>query len=112
MSAPGTEASGSDALDAGATVPRLTLAVDCATSYLALALVDEAGRVAARFAADVGRGHAARLVPELEALTAAVPGWRERLARVDVPAPLRGMPIAFICTGMMAMAFLGFAGMV
>ncbi|NLW49959.1 MAG: electron transport complex subunit RsxA [Candidatus Brocadiaceae bacterium] len=39
-------------------------------------------------------------------------GVRERLARVDVPAPLRGMPIAFICTGMMAMAFLGFAGMV
>ncbi|MHC4480368.1 MAG: electron transport complex protein RnfA [Planctomycetota bacterium] len=39
-------------------------------------------------------------------------GVRERLARVDVPEPLRGMPIAFICTGLMAMAFLGFTGMV
>lgn len=39
-------------------------------------------------------------------------GVRERLARADVPAPLRGVPIAFICTGLMAMAFLGFAGMV
>jgi electron transport complex protein RnfA len=39
-------------------------------------------------------------------------GVRERLARVDVPVPLRGVPIAFICTGLMAMAFLGFAGMV
>ncbi len=39
-------------------------------------------------------------------------GVRERLAKADVPAPLRGVPIAFICTGLMAMAFLGFAGMV
>lgn len=39
-------------------------------------------------------------------------GVRERLAHVDVPEPLRGTPIAFICTGLMAMAFLGFTGMV
>ncbi len=39
-------------------------------------------------------------------------GVRERLARADVPAPLKGVPIAFICTGFMAMAFLGFTGMV
>jgi len=39
-------------------------------------------------------------------------GIRERLDRADLPAPLRGMPIAFVCTGLMAMAFLGFAGMV
>ena len=38
-------------------------------------------------------------------------GVRERLARADVPEPLKGMPIAFICTGLMAMAFLGFTGM-
>jgi len=29
-----------------------------------------------------------------------------------VPAPLRGLPIAFFCTGLMALALLGFAGMV
>ena len=39
-------------------------------------------------------------------------GVRERLARADVPAPLKGTPVAFICTGLMAMAFLGFTGMV
>jgi len=39
-------------------------------------------------------------------------GVRERLASADVPAPLRGTPIAFICTGLMALAFLGFTGMV
>ncbi len=38
-------------------------------------------------------------------------GIRERLARADVPEPLKGVPIAFVCTGLMAMAFLGFAGM-
>jgi electron transport complex protein RnfA len=38
-------------------------------------------------------------------------GVRERLALADVPEPLKGMPIAFICTGLMAMAFLGFTGM-
>jgi electron transport complex protein RnfA len=38
-------------------------------------------------------------------------GVRERLAHADVPAPLKGTPIAFICAGMMAMAFLGFTGM-
>jgi electron transport complex protein RnfA len=38
-------------------------------------------------------------------------GVRERIARVDVPRPLQGVPIAFISTGLMAMAFLGFTGM-
>lgn len=38
-------------------------------------------------------------------------GVRERLAHADVPAPLKGTPIAFICAGLMAMAFLGFTGM-
>ncbi|MFW6189881.1 MAG: electron transport complex protein RnfA [Planctomycetota bacterium] len=38
-------------------------------------------------------------------------GVRERLARADVPAPLQGVPIAFIAAGLMSMAFLGFAGM-
>jgi len=37
---------------------------------------------------------------------------RERLAHADTPEPLKGMPIAFVCTSMMAMAFLGFSGMI
>ena len=39
-------------------------------------------------------------------------GIRERLELLDIPKPLRGVPIAFICTGLMALAFLGFSGMV
>lgn len=39
-------------------------------------------------------------------------GIRERLALVNIPEPLRGVPIAFICTGLMALAFFGFSGMV
>jgi electron transport complex protein RnfA len=38
-------------------------------------------------------------------------GIRERLELLDVPKPLLGWPIAFVCTGCMALAFLGFAGM-
>lgn len=38
-------------------------------------------------------------------------GIRERIDLLDVPKPLRGVPIAFVCTGLIALAFLGFAGM-
>ncbi len=38
-------------------------------------------------------------------------GVREQLETVDVPKPLQGMPIAFICTSLMALAFMGFSGM-
>jgi len=37
-------------------------------------------------------------------------GIRERLALAPVPKPLQGMPIAFISTALMALAFGGFAG--
>ncbi len=36
---------------------------------------------------------------------------RERLALCDVPGPLKGMPISFIATGLMAIAFMGFSGL-
>ncbi|MFH0965400.1 MAG: Rnf-Nqr domain containing protein [Planctomycetota bacterium] len=39
-------------------------------------------------------------------------GIRERLDVVPVPKALRGTPIALICTGMMALAFMGFQGMI
>ena len=35
-------------------------------------------------------------------------GIRERLAESRIPKALRGLPIAFLCAGMMALAFLGF----
>ena len=39
-------------------------------------------------------------------------GIREQLELANVPRPLRGVPIAFVCTGLMAIAFMGFSGMV
>jgi electron transport complex protein RnfA len=38
-------------------------------------------------------------------------GIRERVAVSNVPKSLQGAPIAFILTGLMALAFLGFSGM-
>lgn len=37
-------------------------------------------------------------------------GIRERLDYAEVPECLRGAPLAFICAGLMALAFMGFAG--
>lgn len=39
-------------------------------------------------------------------------GLREQLSRSEVPAAFKGLPIAFITVGIMAMAFLGFSGIV
>ncbi len=39
-------------------------------------------------------------------------GIRERLEMEDVPGALRGTPIALITAGLLAMAFMGFAGLV
>lgn len=36
---------------------------------------------------------------------------RERLDAADVPAPFKGSPIALITAGLMAVAFMGFAGL-
>ena len=38
-------------------------------------------------------------------------GIRERLQFLNVPKCLQGAPLAFLCTGLMSLAFLGFAGM-
>lgn len=37
---------------------------------------------------------------------------RERLELADVPKSFQGMPIAFIVTGLIALAFLGFSGLI
>jgi electron transport complex protein RnfA len=39
-------------------------------------------------------------------------GIRERVAAADVPIPFRGSAIALITAGLMALAFMGFAGLV
>lgn len=38
-------------------------------------------------------------------------GIRERLETADIPEQLKGLPITFITAGLLALAFLGFAGM-
>ncbi len=39
-------------------------------------------------------------------------GLRQKMTYSDIPAPFRGVAITMIITGVMAMAFMGFAGMV
>ena len=39
-------------------------------------------------------------------------GLREHLAANDVPKAFKGLPIALITVGIMALAFLGFSGIV
>ncbi len=39
-------------------------------------------------------------------------GLRQKMGYSDIPTPFRGVAIAMVITGVMAMAFMGFAGMV
>lgn len=39
-------------------------------------------------------------------------GIREQLARTNIPAAMQGVPIALITAGLLAMAFMGFSGIV
>jgi Na+-transporting NADH:ubiquinone oxidoreductase subunit E len=39
-------------------------------------------------------------------------GLRQKMRYSDIPEPFQGVPIAMIVTGVLAMAFMGFAGMV
>ncbi|MDE5982183.1 MAG: electron transport complex subunit RsxA, partial [Duncaniella sp.] len=37
-------------------------------------------------------------------------GIREQLEMTDVPRAMRGVPIALVCAGLLALAFMGFSG--
>jgi electron transport complex protein RnfA len=37
---------------------------------------------------------------------------REKIELADIPAPFRGLPVAFIIAGMIALAFTGFSGLI
>jgi len=39
-------------------------------------------------------------------------GLREHLDLMDVPKPMKGVPISFIVAGLLSLAFMGFAGLV
>jgi Na+-translocating ferredoxin:NAD+ oxidoreductase subunit A len=56
------------------------------------------------YGAAAGAGFGAALV--------AFAGLRERLEAADLPAAFRGTPIALVTAGLMALAFMGFGGLV
>ena len=56
------------------------------------------------FAIGAGAGYTLALV--------IMSGIRERLDMLDVPEALKGIPLALIITGLLALAFNGFAGMI
>ncbi len=62
----------------------LQLGLDTSGPHLALAVADDAGHPIARRTDDVGRGHAERIVPTLEALLADAGAERRDLAAVTV----------------------------
>ena len=39
-------------------------------------------------------------------------GLRSQLELADVPEGMKGMPVAFVTAGILALAFMGFSGMV
>jgi Na+-transporting NADH:ubiquinone oxidoreductase subunit E len=39
-------------------------------------------------------------------------GLRQKMRYSNIPVPFQGVPIAMVVTGVLAMAFMGFAGMV
>ena len=39
-------------------------------------------------------------------------GIRERLENADIPAPFKNVPIALVTAGILALAFMGFSGLV
>jgi len=80
------------------------IAVNCAILGGSLFMVERAYTLgeAAVFGAASGAGFALAIV--------ALAAIRERLRYSDVPAPLRGLGITFIVTGLMAFGFMAFSG--
>ena len=74
-----------------------TLAIDCSTSHLAMALVDPVGRVLARSAPDVGRQHAALVTVHLAELFEHAGVRRDTVGRIHVgvgPGSYTGVRVA------------------
>ena len=88
----------------GVFLPLIT--VNCAILGASLFMVIRAYDLPRAAAFGLGSGIGWSLV------IAAMAGIRERLKDADVPQPLRGLGITLVVTGLMAMAFMGFKGVV
>jgi Na+-transporting NADH:ubiquinone oxidoreductase subunit E len=88
----------------GIFLPLIT--VNCAILGASLFMVQREYDFARTVAYGVGSGVGWALV------ICAMAGMRERLQHSDVPKPLKGLGISLVITGLMAMAFMGFRGMV
>jgi electron transport complex protein RnfA len=87
----------------GIFLPLIT--TNCAVLGVALLNVDRQNRLLESlvFGASAGAGFGIALL-----LFTAL---RERLDTADVPAAFRGAPVALVTAGLMALAFMGFAGL-
>lgn len=75
----------------------LLLGIDCATAYLALTLVEKVGQQVAAVSIEVGRDHAARLIPELEQLLSSAGASSRDVAAIGVgvgPGSYTGVRVA------------------
>jgi len=88
----------------GVFLPLIT--TNCAVLGIALLNVQESNNFTEALAYGLGGGLGFSLVIALFA------GLRERTEGADLPAAFRGPPIALVTAGLMALGFMGFAGMV
>ena len=88
----------------GIFLPLIT--TNCAVLGIALLNVQESANFAEALAYGLGGGLGFSLVIALFA------GLRERTEAADVPVPFQGAAIALVTAGLMALGFMGFAGMV
>jgi electron transport complex protein RnfA len=88
----------------GIFLPLIT--TNCAVLGVALLNIQEQHDIAESFFYGLGAAAGFSLVLILFA------AMRERLAVADIPEPFKGAPISLITAGLMALAFMGFTGLI
>ena len=88
----------------GIYLPLIT--VNCAVLGVSLFMIDETAKLSFARAALYGLGSGLGFWLAIILMA----GLRRRVEEADVPVPLRGLGVALVITGLMALAFMGFAG--
>jgi electron transport complex protein RnfA len=95
----------------GIYLPLIT--TNCAVLGVAVLNIDsfvgDAGTMGESFVSSLVQGFSAGIGFTLALVLMA--GIRERLDKADVPEAMKGLPIAFVTAGIMAIAFMGFSGL-